>query len=109
MKYQLSSLKHKLNTLGVFNIRFLEAINSDYTNDFDLKANQWVGGSEIIHKINALTFHDALMTLINRAEAFKETMESVRPTPYASPDTASKNMVGHLKDESVDLVQDVGI
>jgi len=107
MKYKHSSLKHQLNELGVFNIRLLEPINTNYTNDFSLKANQWIGGSEIVHKINALTLEDAMSVLLKRAAAFDNVLKEISAQPYEAPDIEKRNMVGHLNDGNVELVADV--
>lgn len=107
MKYPLSHLKHKLNELGVFGLSFLNAVNNNYTNSLDLHAKQWVRGTEIFHKIEALTFEDALTVLVARAKRFKALLEEITPVPYEQPDTGKRNMVGHIADGNFELAKDI--
>ena len=106
MKYPLSKLKHHLNELGVFDIRFLNFVNNDYNNEFDLIASQWISGSEIKHKIYALTMKEGLSILLNRAEKFKSLLEETKESKYNKPDISKRNMVGHISDGNVDFIDD---
>lgn len=107
MKYKLSELKHKLDELGVFGIEFLPMVQNNHTNAVDLCAKQWIAGTEIKHKVQALTFDNALSTLLLRAELFRAAMDEVKPSAFEQPDIGTRNMVGHLNNGNVEFVKDI--
>ncbi len=106
MKYQISSLKKNLNELGVFNIRILEPMHTDYANWIDLSASQFIAAQEIKHKINALTLEDAFLTLQARAKAIVDLFNQIKVKEFKSPDISVKNMIGHIKDGNFEVVNE---
>ena len=104
-RYPISSLKHQLNNLGVFGVSFMEEANSSCTNVFYLSAKQWVGGSEVKHRIPCLTLKEGLAVLLERAASIKMAIDSVRGIDFAVPDS-NRNMIGQIEDGNFEIVGD---